>query len=153
MRSSSRARCAALKAQAHGVIGNVVRICWKNSDEVRAMLQPTSPSDEPLRFCLGGVVLIGRRVQDPLWRDVLTFREKVKQQQSIELQKRLDRLRAEGKGVGFGDVAKVARGQEQVKRAQTTNLLKAATGANKGKARESKETMVQGGPRLDKSRA
>ena len=99
------------------------------------------------------MVLIGRRVQDPLWRDVLTFREKVKQQQSIELQKRLDRLRAEGKGVGFGDVAKVARGQEQVKRAQTTNLLKAATGANKGKARESKETMVQGGPRLDKSRA
>ena len=37
--------------------------------QVKALLAPNAV-DEPLRFCLGGLALVGRRVADPLWRDM-----------------------------------------------------------------------------------
>lgn len=48
-----------------GVIGNVIRLSWRPASELPSR---GSLSEELTPLAIGGVVLVGRRVREPLWR-------------------------------------------------------------------------------------
>ena len=92
--------------QASGVIGNVIRLTWKEFDqpsELGAMLAKTGNLDEGPRFCLGGVVLVGRRVNDPMWHTVLDLRTKILEQRELLVKRRLVKVK-EQRGIAVMDV-------------------------------------------------
>ena len=72
-------------AHAHGVIGNVIRIQWTpSSGRLRSMCDPLD-----VRFCIGGVTIVGRRIVDPiLVHDLAFLREQAEQE--IGVKKRTD---------------------------------------------------------------
>jgi len=96
-------------AEAHGVMGNVIRISLKDGETTSQLLQFCKEYGEPFPFCFGGVVLVGRRVQDPLWRDLNSLRSKVLEQQEENRKRRLTTIQ-KSQGLSVADVGSSALG-------------------------------------------
>ena len=58
-------------AGATGVIANVIRVRWKGHDGKPFDIK--TRNGEVIRFCLGSVILVGRRIKEPLWRGDAMF--------------------------------------------------------------------------------
>ena len=72
-------------AHVTGVIGNVIRLSWRPMSELPASQQLGALSGElgaPL--AVGGVVLVGRRVREPLWRGLTHLQRAVASQRDAE---------------------------------------------------------------------
>jgi len=64
---------------ASGVIGNVIRVRWKPQPNGQPFVN-NPPGGEHIRFAVGGLVLVGRRIHEPLWRDIAWFKQRVAEQ-------------------------------------------------------------------------
>ena len=110
--------CVECMAASDNVVRAGLTPKWKDVDNLSAVLIDAGSQKEPLRLCLGGVVFIGRRVEDPLWRDVDFMKAMVREQQSIQVEKRLARLQLDRK-LTMADVAGVQASQATLRRQQT----------------------------------
>jgi len=63
--------------EASGVVGNVIRVTWKSEPDGRPFVN-NPPGRDHIRFVLGGLVVVGRRCQEPLWRDASWLQQRIK---------------------------------------------------------------------------
>ena len=58
--------------QATGVVGNVICVKWAPDSDGRAFVN-NPPAGDHIRFAIGGIEVVGRRIKEPLWRGSAKF--------------------------------------------------------------------------------
>ena len=58
--------------QATGVVGNVICVKWAPDSDGRAFVN-NPPGGDHIRFAIGGIEVVGRRIKEPLWRGSAKF--------------------------------------------------------------------------------